>query len=228
MKALTFAGDGSGRVTEGDIPAAIADRANKAREELIEMVAEADETLIEKFFDAGTLTQEELASGLRNGTQAGKIFPALCASGGHVIGMQAVLDAIATLVPSPAERDLPAVDSAGAEIAVKASDGAPYAAFVWKTIADPFAGRITMLRVASGAIKSDTTVHNATRDTAERLGHLLVLQGKTQTHVPELKAGDLGAVAKLKDTTTNDTLAEKSTNVRFAGIKFPEAVLSYA
>src|SRR5215831_9727400 len=218
MKALTFAGDGSGRVTEGDIPAAIADRANKAREELIEMVAEADETLIEKFFDAGTLTQEELASGLRNGTQAGKIFPALCASGGHVIGMQPVLDAIATLVPSPAERDLPAVDSAGAEIAVKASDSAPYAAFVWKTIADPFAGRITMLRVIAGTLKQDSNAHNQTRDSAERFGHLLVLQGKTQTQVPELKAGDLGAVAKLKDTRTNDVLAEKTTRIKLAEI----------
>src|SRR4029077_14967071 len=99
-----------------------------------------------------------------------------------------VLDAIATLIPSPAERDLPAIDAKGSEITVKASDTAPYACFVWKTIADPFAGRITMLRVASGSIKPDTTVHNASRDTAERLGHLLVLQGKTQTHVPELKA----------------------------------------
>ena len=81
---------------------------------------------------------------------------------------------------------------------------------MWKTIADPFAGRITMLRVVSGTLKSDTTVHNPTRDAAERLGHLLALQGKTQTHVPELKAGDLGAVAKLKDTQTNDMLADKA------------------
>ena len=82
-------------------------------------------------------------------------------------------------------------------------------AFVWKTIADPFAGRITMLRVVSGTLKSDTTVHNLTHDAAERLGHLIALQGKTQTHVSELKAGDLGAVAKLKDTHTNDVLAKR-------------------
>jgi elongation factor G len=228
MVALTFARDDSGTVTEGDIPASLTERAKKSREELIEMVAEADESLIETFFEAGTLTQEQLVSGLRNATQAGKLFPMLCASGMHAIGMQPILDAIAMLVPSPAERDVPALDAAGGEIAVKASDTAPYAAFVWKTIADPFAGRITMLRVASGTLKSDTTVHNANRDSAERLGHLLVLQGKTQTHVAELRAGDLGAVAKLKETTTNETLAEKSTNVRYAGLKFPEAVLSYA
>ena len=101
-------------------------------------------------------------------------------------------------------------------------------AFVWKTIADPFAGRITMLRVVSGTLKSDTTVHNFTHDSAERLGHLIALQGKTQTHVPELKAGDLGAVAKLKETKTNDVLAEKSAAVKFTEIKFPEPVLSYA
>jgi elongation factor G len=99
---------------------------------------------------------------------------------------------------------------------------------VWKTIADPFAGRITMLRIIAGTLKQDSNVHNQTRDSAERFGHLLVLQGKTQTQVPELKAGDLGAVAKLKDTRTNDVLAEKSTKVKIPEIKFPEAVLAYA
>src|SRR6185503_11149279 len=130
--------------------------------------------------------------------------------------------------PSPAERDFPVIDREGAASSVKASDSAPYAAFVWKTIADPFAGRITMLRVVSGALKSDATVFNSTRDSSERLGHLLVLQGKTQTHVPELKAGDLGAVAKLKDTHTSDVLADKSTSIKVPPITFPEPVLSYA
>jgi elongation factor G len=159
---------------------------------------------------------------------AGKIYPLVCTSGLHVIGVQPLLDTLVSYVPSPVERDFPAVNPDGTETAVKANETAPYAAFVWKTIADPFAGRITMLRVVSGAVKSDTTVHNATHDAPERLGHLLVLQGKTQTHVPELKAGDLGAVAKLKDTKTNDVLAEKTTKFRFPEIKFPEPVLSYA
>jgi elongation factor G len=99
---------------------------------------------------------------------------------------------------------------------------------VWKTIADPFAGRITMLRVVNGTLKSDTTVNNVTRDTPERFGHLLALQGKAQTHVPELKAGDLGAVAKLKDTHTSDVIADKQVKYRVAPIKFPEPVLAYA
>jgi elongation factor G len=108
------------------------------------------------------------------------------------------------------------------------SDSGPASAFVWKTIADPFAGRITMFRVMSGTLKADSTVHNKTRDTQERLGHLILLQGKTQTNVPELKAGDLGAVAKLKDTLTNDTLGDKADPITFPPMTFPEPVLSYA
>jgi elongation factor G len=227
MKALMFAPH-SGKVTEEEIPADLADQATTAREELLEMVAEADETLMETFFAEGTLTQEQLLSGLRTATVAGRIFPLVCTSGLHALGIQPLLDAIVRYVPSPAEREFPALDADGTEITVKASETAPYSAFVWKTIADPFAGRITMLRVVSGTLKSDATVGNATRDASERLGHLLVLQGKTQTHVPELRAGDLGAVAKLKDTHTNDVIAEKGTKFRFAPIKFPEPVLAYA
>ncbi len=226
MKAQTFAADG--KMTETDIPAALTDAAQHAREQLIEMVAEADEQLMETFFAEGTLTQEQLVSGLRSATMAGKLFPLLCTSATHATGMQPLLDAIVAYAPSPAERDFRTLGKDGAETTTKAADTSPYAAFVWKTIADPFAGRITMLRVVSGAIKSDTTVNNTTREAPERLGHLLVMQGKTQTHVPELKAGDLGAVAKLKETHTNDVLADKAAAVRIAPISFPEPVLSYA
>jgi elongation factor G len=226
MKAQTFAADG--KMTETDIPAALNDAAQRAREQLIEMVAEADEQLMETFFAAGTLTQEQLVAGLRTATMTGKLYPLLCTSAAHATGMQPLLDAIVNYAPSPAERDFRTLDKDGAETTTKAADSAPYSAFVWKTIADPFAGRITMLRVVAGTIKSDTTVNNATRETPERFGHLLVLQGKTQTHVPELKAGDLGAVAKLKETRTNDVLADKANAIRVAPITFPEAVLSYA
>ncbi len=226
MKAQTFSADG--KMTETDIPATLTDAAQHAREQLIEMVAEADEQLMETFFAEGTLTQEQLVGGLRAATMAGKLFPLLCTSAGHAVAMQPLLDAIVNYAPSPAEREFHTLGKDGAETTTKASDTAPYAAFVWKTIADPFAGRITMLRVVSGTIKSDTTVTNASRETPERLGHLLVMQGKTQTHVPELKAGDLGAVAKLKETRTNDLLADKGTAIRVAPITFPEAVLSYA
>jgi elongation factor G len=228
MKAFIFASDDSGRMTEGEIPAALAEPARQAREQLIESVAEADEKLMETFFAEGTLSQEQLVAGLRTATIAGKLFPLVCTSAARMIGIQLLLDAIAGYVPSPAEREFAAVDSDGSEINIAPSETAPYAAFVWKTIADPFAGRITMLRVVNGTLKSDATVCNVTRDATERLGHLLAVQGKTQTHVTELKAGDLGAVAKLKDTHTNDVIADKSVRFRFAPIKFPEAVLSYA
>ena len=194
MKALSFAHD-TGKMTESEVPAELADEAKAARERLIEMVAEADEKLMERFFEEGTLSQDELTAGLRDATVQGRLYPLLCTSGLHVIGMQPLLDAIGTYVPSPAEREFPALDEANAPTTVKAVDNGPYAGFVWKTIADPFAGRITMLRVVTGSLKSDTNVYNKTNDTAERFGHLLVLQGKTQTHVPELKAGEKGEIA---------------------------------
>jgi elongation factor G len=227
MKAYTFATDGSGKMTEGEVPAGLADAAGTAREALIEMVAEADESLMEKFFDAGTLTQEELVSGLAKATRAAKIFPAVCASGLQNIGAQPLMDAVLAYLPSPADR--PFTARAGNETVTRLADEKqPYAAFVWKTVADQFAGRITLFRVIQGALKADSTVQNLTRSAPERLGHLNVMQGKTPATVPELKAGDLGAVAKLKDTRTNDTIADKGAGITFAPIQFPEPVLSYA
>ena len=228
MKAYTYQADGSGKFTVGDVPAAQADAAQAARDALVEMVAEADDTLMEKFFEEGTLSQDELISGLKRGVQAGKVFPLLPTSGGANVGVQPLLDAIVAYAPSPAERPFPAHTKDGESTDVDASETAPYSAFVWKTVADAFAGRITMFRVVSGTLKSDTAVHNFTKDVQERLGHLLVQQGKQQTQVPEVKAGDLGAVAKLKDTLTNDVLADGKSTVVFAPIKFAEPLLSYA
>jgi elongation factor G len=229
MKAWTYAVDGSGKPSESPIPADLEAPAQAAREALIEMVAEADDSLMEKFFDAGTLTQDELLSGLKRGISAGRVFPVLCASATANIGMQPLLDAIVSYVPSPAERPLKAKKSkSDEEVQVEAKSEGPTAAFIWKTVADPFAGRITMFRVVSGALKSDSTVHNVTKDIPERLGHLVLMQGKTQTAVPEIKAGDIGAVAKLKESQTNDLLADKSVGFTLAGTKFPEPVISYA
>ena len=229
MKAYLYAADGSGRFTEGPVPAAMADAAGAAREALVELVAEADDTLMERFFEEGTLTQDELVTGLRRGTLAGKVFPLLCTSATLNIGLHPLLDAIIAYTASPAERPFPAVDrKTGDSTAVTASETAPYAAFVWKTIADPFAGRITLFRVVTGTLKADSTVHNLTKDTQERLGALLVLQGKAQTTVPELRAGDLGAVAKLKETQTCDVVADGSSAFTIPPLKFAEPLLSYA
>jgi elongation factor G len=229
MKAWTYPQDGTGKGSEGPVPAEMEGAATTAREALIEMVAEADDLLMEKFFDAGTLTQEELLSGLKRGIAAGRVFPVVCASATANIAIQPLLDAIVAYVESPAERGMGVTNAkSGEESRVKASDSGPLAAFVWKTVADPFAGRITLFRVVSGALKADSTVANVTRETSERFGNVVLLQGKTQTPVPEIKAGDLGAVAKLKDTLTSDLLADKACAFRVAAIKFPEAVISYA
>jgi elongation factor G len=229
MKAWEFPADGSGKPSEGAIPPELEGPAQTAREALIEMVAEADDGLMEKFFDAGTLTQEELLAGLKRGVAAGRVVPVLIASAASNIGMQPLLDALLSYVPSPAERPMPAKHPAsGEDIAVQASEGGPAAAFIWKTVADPFAGRITMFRVVSGSLKADSTVHNVTKDTPERLGHLVLLQGKTQAPVPEIKAGDIGAVAKLKESQTSDLIAEKAVAFTLPAIKFPEPVISYA
>lgn len=229
MKAWTFATDGSGKPTEGAIPANLEAPAQAAREALIEMVAEADDALMEKFFDAGTLTQEELLSGLKRGIAARRVFPVLCASATANIGIQPLLDALVSYVPSPAERPLKGKEvKTDDETLVAAEDSGPAAAFIWKTVADPFAGRITMFRVLSGALKADSTVQNLTKGVPERLGHLVLLQGKTQTTVPEVRAGDIGAVAKLKDSQTNDVIAEKPVAFTIPGTKFPEPVISYA
>jgi len=224
MKALTFA---DGKPSEGAVPADLASAAQAARDALIEMVAEADDALMEKFFDAGTLTQDELVSGLKRGIAAAKIFPLVLTSATVNIGLQPLLDAIVTYVPSPADRALRAKSADGEDVEIATRDAGPACAFVWKTVADPFAGRITLFRVVSGSLKADTTVHNVTKDTQERLGHLVLVQGKTQTNVPEIKAGDIGAVAKLKETQTSDVIGDKSAGA-IPAIKFPEPVISYA
>ena len=228
MQALRFPGDGS-KPAAGDIPAALADAAAAARDSLIEMVAEADDELMEKFFEAGTLSQEELEQGLRGAVGQRLIFPLLCTSALANIGVQPLLDAIAAYLPSPADRPLPALArDSGEPVPYAPADGDPAAAFVWKTVADPFAGRITLFRVATGALASDQAVENATKGTTERLGSLAVLQGKTQNAVARVNTGDIGAVTKLKDTQTSDTLAAAGSTLSFAPIAFAEPVLSYA
>jgi elongation factor G len=228
MKAYTFAADESGKMTEGPVPDAQSAAAQAGRDALIEMVAEADDTLMEKFFEAGTLTQDELTAGLGRAIAAGRLFPVLCASALRNIGVQPLADALTAYVPSPLARPFAGTNVKGEEATRAASDSAPLVLWVWKTMADPFAGRITLFRVISGVLKSDATVQNVTHEAPERFGHVLALQGKTQTHVPEVHAGDLGAVAKLKDTHTSDTLGDKTAGFTVPPMTFPEPVLAYA
>ena len=229
MKAITFEPDGTGTPTETEIPEDSKKDAEAAREALVEMVVETDEVLLEKFFETGTLTQNELTEGLRKATIERKVFPMFCTSALLNIGVQALLDGILALAPSPTEHPLKAT-KVGTEEVVEcpALTQESLISFVWKTIADPFAGRLTLFRVVSGTLKSDATIFNLTKNSNERVGSLLLLQGKDQTSVSEVRAGDLCAVAKLKETQTSDTLAEKEAAVVLPPIKFAEPVLAYA
>ena len=229
-KAQVYGDDASGKFQLTEVPAAQQEAVKSWREKLVEMVAESNEELMEEFFEKGTLSQEQLARGLRSAVAAGKIFPVLPASSLLNVGVHAVLDAIVDLLPSPADRgEAKGTDPATkAEATRKPSADAPLSAFVFKTLVDPHAGRITLFRVYSGTLKSDSVVHNASRDTAERAGSLLLLQGKAQTQVPEIQAGDIGAVAKLKDTQTGDTLADKASPIVYPPVVFPEPATTFA
>jgi len=227
-QARTYADDASGKSQPGELPAAQADAVKAWREKLVEMVAESNEDLMEEFFEKGTLTQEQLVKGLRTAVGAAKIHPVLPASALINVGVHELLDAIVDLLPSPADRG-DAQGLAGQEQASrKPAADAPLSVFVWKTTVDPHAGRVSLFRVYSGTLKSDSSVHNATRDAAERVGSLLLLQGKGQTQVPEIQAGDLGAVAKLKDTQTGDTLADKAHPIVYPKVDFPEPATTFA
>lgn len=227
MKAFT-APAGGGAAAEVPIPEPLVKEAQAARTALVEAVAEADETLMEKFFEAGTLSDHDLITGLQKAVAAATIFPAVCTSALKHIGVEATLNAMLSWLPSAADRPFAALDETGAAVSRTVSDQAPLAAFVWKTVADQFAGRITLFRVYQGVLTADSTVRNRTREVDERFGALQVMQGKTPAPVPEVRAGDLGAVAKLKETRTSDTLADPKAGLTFAPIAWPEPVLSYA
>jgi elongation factor G len=229
-KAYIFQTDGSGKFEEAEIPAEMKGEAQKQREQLIEMVAEMDEALMEKFFDAGTLSNEELIEGLKQGVLQKNIFPVVCCSATHNIGIQLLMKTITNFLPSPAEiEEIQGINPQDkSPISRKSSEQEPFSAFIFKTIADPYAGRISLFRVYSGSLKSDSTVFNASKKNNERIGSLAFLQGKTQSPVPEVQAGDFASVAKLKETNTGDTLCNKSAAIIYTSVKFPEPSISFA
>jgi len=221
-------GDGKGKA--GDIPPDLADSVEINRAELTEAVAEVDDDLIEIYLEKGELNEEEFHKGLINGIQSGQLIPVLCGSGTQNIGIDLLLKAVIDYLPSP-DRRSPVKGKAlkdGSEIERKPDSGEPFSSFVFKTIADPYAGKLTLFRVISGSIKADSNVFNVSRETSERVGQIFMLQGKKQEPVSEVSAGDIGAVAKLKVTTTNDTLADQANAIIFDDIKFPVPVFSQA
>ena len=225
MKACIYEMDGSGKFREEEIPGDLSDMAEEYREKLVEFAAEGDDALVEKYLETGELTQDEVFRGLRAGVIAGDIVPVFCGSATLNIGVKKLLDAVVALMPSPKDRGaIEGVDEGKREPLPEE----PFAAFVYKTIADPYAGKLTLMKILSGTLKSDTGFYNATRETKERFGNLFLLQGKKQVNVPQAVAGQLAAVAKLKETRTGDTLTAEGKPFHMASVQLPEPALSYA
>jgi len=229
-KACRYERDGSGKFQEIEIPAQYHDEVQTARDQLIEMVAESSDELMEKFFEAGTLERDDIIMGLQSSVLKGAIVPVLCTSATLNIGIHQLLDAVVKLLPSPAAIGKAAgIDPKTQQPVERAiSIAKPYSAYVFKTIADPFTGRISIFRLYSGIMKSDSTYNNQTKEKSEKVGPLQALQGKSMTPVGEVHAGDFFAVAKLKDTTTGDTFCDPVQPVVYSGVEIPEPSITFA
>ena len=230
MKARTYEMGGNGKGKEGDIPANLADAAKEAHEKLVELVAEGDDKLMEEFFETGTIPEEHLVPALHNAIREDKIFPVLFTSGLGNVGVDELMDFIVDYTPSPVERvAVQGVASGNGEPpARKVLDTEPVSLFVFKTVSDVFSGRISYFKVESGVVKNDATVQNFTRSSQEKLAHIGIMQGKQAVPVTELHAGDIGAVAKLKDTLTGDTLGDKGASIQYPAVKLPEPAITFA
>lgn len=229
-KALVYEGDGSGRFKEEAIPAELERRVEEYRKKLIESVAEADDTLLEKYLEGEELSLEELLVGLRSGTLSGSFVPVLTGSATKNMGVQPLLDSLVALTPAPGDRATVRGLDPGKGVEVERAPKAeePFSALVFKTVIDPFAGKLTFFRVFSGELPSDSTLYNSSQGSRERAGQVYYIQGKGQQPAKVLTTGDIGAVAKLKATATGDTLCDEKSPIVFERIKFPEPAISFA
>ncbi len=230
VKMRAFVAGDDGKMQEEDVPADMRDAAEGAREAMVESAAETDDELLEKYLDEGSLSDDDLVKALHAGVKEGALVPVLCGSGTANIGAPPLLDAIVDLIPSPAER--PAArgqhPSSGEDIERAVAASEPLSAYVFKTIADPFAGKLTVFQVLSGEVSGDTAVLNANKDSKERLGHLLRLEGKKQQQVDKLTTGEIGAVAKLKDVDAGDTLCDEKDAILYPGPMRVSSAISFA
>ncbi|CAI8004699.1 Elongation factor G [Geodia barretti] len=212
-----------------DVPAEVADELELARERLIEAVAEADEELADKFLEGEELTDEEIINGAKAGILSGDLVPVLVSSATQNIGVEEFLDFVSEFLPSPIEGIKPEVSNAsGDAVDFDVDSSGPLAAFVFKTTADPFVGKLSLFRVYRGTIKSNSEVWNANRNQAERIGQLYLPRGKSQENISEVAAGDIGAIGKLASTVTGDTLCVRDNQVTFSQIEFPKGYYSVA
>ncbi len=219
----------SGKSQTGEIPEELKSQAESFRESLVEAVVEVDDELLEKYLEGETVAHEELREALRKGVLDGSLFPVLCGSATKNIGTDLLLRYVLENVPSPVVGDdCQGKSPSGDSLTRPRSGVAPFSAYVFKTIADPYAGKITLFRVFSGSLQSDSSTYNSTRTTSERVGHLLLLQGKESKSVPQVVAGDIAAVAKLKATGTGDTLCDASDPICYESLPPLPRLMSFA
>src|SRR4051794_17091782 len=230
QKAYEF--DSDGKAKEIPMPESGRDIFERTRERLIEIVAESDDDLMEKYFADGTLPEEDIYPNLAKAIAASKLCPVYAVSATTLAGLQILLDHIVEFAPNPAvhEAEYGFADNEmqGDRVGRKYSSDEPFSAYVFRTIADPFAGRINVFKVISGKVVSDATVYNSTHDSMERLGALHVISGKTLDKVNEASTGDIIAVVKLKDTQTGDTLCDKAKPIVYPKVEYPEPAVAFA
>ncbi len=227
-KAYRFERDGDAKGTEQEVPAELEATVGEWRERLVEAVAESDLELMERYLEAGELPQEDLERGLRRAIRERLLHPVTAGSDLHGIGAGALLEAIVEYLPSPADRPYPATRRDGETVELTADPDAPLAALVFKTLSDPFTGKVSIIRVVSGRLPSDSVAWNNRLEESGKVGQLMHVEGKQGTAVPELVAGDIGGVAKLKTTASGDTLAAKDRPLSLAWIDVPEPAMAFA
>ena len=229
-KAYLYREDGSGQFELREVPPDMKEEVDRLREKLVEAVVEVDDQLMEKYLESGEISTEETIQCLRRGTLERRLVPALCGSSIRNMGIQPLLDLMVSCLPSPLERGPVQgknVKTGELEIREPKEDG-PFSAFIFKTIADPFAGKLSLFRVYSGSINADSTVYNSKKDVKERIGQIFLLEGKKQKPVGFASVGDIVAVAKLKETTTGDTFSDEKRSILFEETKLPLPMITYA
>ena len=226
MKALMYEAGGNGKGQVQEIPTDLADLAGEYREKLVEVVAETDDDLLEEYFEEGALTDEQLIEGLKKGIHANQVYPVVCSAATLNIGTSAVLDMIVQFMPSPADRptEVGAKPGSEEEITLKADPGEPFSALVFKTVSEPHIGELSYFRVYSGQVQAGSDVYNTTKNTSERFSQVYETLGRERHELGILHAGEIGAVVKLKDTHTGDTLCDRQRPVIIPGITFASPV----
>jgi elongation factor G len=229
MKAFTYEGEGRGNSTEGEIPDELQAQAEEYREKLMDEVAENSDELMERYLEGEEISHSEIVTALKKGVTEGHLFPVTCGVATHNLGTNRLLEALVEDVPSPAMRGgVKALDGDGEDVELEPTEDGDAIAYVFKTTADPYTGRINMLRVCSGSLRSDSQSFNVTRAAKERIGQLAAPCGKETSPVDELGPGDIGAVAKLRETQAGDVLAPKDTSVSFPPLDLPAPVMAFA